>query len=49
MIGINAGRNSLFWIFFILEAAGNGTCILKRFEIHANMDKAMEFNGSVDE
>ena len=30
MIGIEAARNSPCWIFFIREAAGNGTCTLEK-------------------
>ena len=46
---VEVARNSLCWIFFIREGAGNGTCNLERFEIHINLVKTMDLTGSVDE
>ena len=47
---VEVAQNSLYWIFFVHEAVGDGTCNLKkRFKIHVNLAKAMEFTGSVDE
>ena len=42
-------QNSLCWIFFIREGAGNGPCNLERFKIHVNLVKTMDLLGSVDE
>ena len=46
---VEVARNSLCWIFFVREGAGNGPCNLKRYEIHVNLVKTIDLTGSVDE
>ena len=45
---VEVAQNSLGWIFFIREGAGNGPCDLERFKIHVNLVKIMDLMGSVD-
>ena len=46
---VEVARNSLCWIFFIHEGAGNGPCNLERFKIHINLVKTMDLMGYGDE